>query len=262
MRAEKSPDIYKRTDLGVAIIGDFQIGKSTFVNCLVGLNVADVGRGKSTTHKNKSYLIGNGVTVIDTPGFNAPGKMGARDEAEAREAIQHSFVVVVFQDKMMGELCRRLIREEVIKHGKKCVLVYNCTNYDRWAPSENDNICQAIEAEVFNCGYLDSCVRLGAFIVLPINAQWAMFGLGLLENENDIGKIRRYAYDDLGIHENIELQSEMLRRSNILEIKRYIENLPLSVLSDFLNHREQATTSLINRFCIEFNNRLAGPNKS
>lgn len=250
------PSASNETDLEVAVIGDFQIGKSTFVNCLVGRNDAEVGRGKSTTHENKTYLIGNGVSVIDTPGFNASGNMGSNDEAEAREAIQRSFVVIVYQDKPMGDLCRRLIKEEVIARGKKCVLVYNCKNEDRWAPSENEDICRSIEADVFNYGYLDSCVKLGASVVFPINAQWALFGLGLLNGKKDGRKIARYAQDDLGIDSAVDLQEEMLRRSNFLTVKHYIDNLPLEVLSDFLNHKDREIKRLTDRFCEEFVKRL------
>lgn len=244
------------SDLEVAIIGDFQIGKSTFTNCLVGQKVAAVGRGKSTTHENKSYPIGNGVSVIDTPGFNAPGNMGANDEAKAREAIQRSFVVIVYQDKTMGELCRRLIKEEVIARGKECVLVYNCKNEDRWAPSENDDIIRNVEADAFNCGFGDSCVKLGTSVVFPINAQWALFGLGLLENEKDKRKILRYARDELGIDPTVDLQGEMLKRSNFLTVKHYIEDLPLQVLVDFLDNKDREIKRLVERFYEEFINRL------
>lgn len=245
-----------KADLEVAVIGNFQIGKSTFVNCLIGRNDAEVGRGKSTTHENRTYSIGNGVSVIDTPGFNAPGNMGASDEAKAREAIQRSFVVIVYQDKTMGELCRRLIKEEVIARGRKCVLVYNCKNEDRWAPSENDDIIRNVAADAFNCGFLDSCVKLGHSVAFPINAQWALFGLGLLENEKDKRKIRRYARDELGLDPSVDLQGEMLRQSNFLTVKHYIEDLPLEVLSDFLNNTDLEIKRLTDRFCEEFVKRV------
>lgn len=253
--------VNSKTDLEVAVIGDFQIGKSTFVNCLVGRNDAEVGRGKSTTHENKAYSIGNGVSVVDTPGFNAPEQMGASDETEAREAIQRSFVVIVYQDKMIGEQCRRLIKDEVMARGKKFVLVYNCKNEGRWAPSENDAICKEIEADANNCGYLGSCVKLGSSVVLPINAQWALYGLGLLENEKDRRKIERYAHDDLGIDPAVNLQEEMLRQSNFLTIKDYIDDLPLEVLSDFLDNKDWEIKHFTDRFCEEFAKRLAQEGK-
>lgn len=248
--------VNSKADLEVAVIGDFQIGKSTFVNCLVGRNDAEVGRGKSTTHENRTYLIGNGVSVIDTPGFNASGNMGASDEAKAREAIQRSFVVIVYQDKMMGDLCRRLISEEVIAQGKKCVLLYNCKNEDRWAPSENYDIIRNVEADAFNCGFLDSCVKLGPSVVFPINAQWALFGLGLLESEKDKGKIARYARDKLGIDPIVDLRKEMLRQSNFLTVKHYIEDLPLEVLADFLDNKDREIKRLTERFFEGLENRL------
>ena len=245
-----------KADLEVAVIGNFQIGKSTFVNCLIGRNDAPVGRGKSTTHENKTYSIGNGVSVIDTPGFNAPGNLGANDEAKAREAIQRSFVVIVYQDEMMGDLCRKLIREEVIAREKKCVLVYNCKNEYRWAPSENDDIIRNIEADAYNYGFLDSCVKFGSTYVLQINAQWALYGLGLLGDGETREKIERYALKDLRIDSAVNLQEEMLRQSNFLTVKHYIDDLPLEVLSNFLTHKDSEIKRLTERFYEELENRF------
>ena len=39
------------------IVGGFQAGKSTLINCLLGENVATVGDGRSTTHTIVNYLF-------------------------------------------------------------------------------------------------------------------------------------------------------------------------------------------------------------
>ena len=59
----------KRTQ--VAIIGEFQDGKSTLVNSLMRAYVAQTGYGRRTTSAVSSYdLPGSDCSLLDTPGFN------------------------------------------------------------------------------------------------------------------------------------------------------------------------------------------------
>jgi GTPase Era involved in 16S rRNA processing len=51
--------------LSDAVVGNFQLGKSTLVNCLLGRNAAETGKGKSTTHRNASFPFGL-CEIIDT----------------------------------------------------------------------------------------------------------------------------------------------------------------------------------------------------
>lgn len=245
-----------QADLEVAVIGDFQIGKSTFVNCLIGRTNAEMGRGVTTTHRSTSYSICNGVSVIDTPGFGAVGDAGKRDEQEAREAMGHSFAVIVYLNRPMGESCRDLVKE-AMSQGKRCVFIFNCMNREQWSPEESEEVRLSIEAEVKNLGYADSVVKFGENLVHSINAQWALFGLGLLSDENAVKKIKRYARDDLKLLLESDLQSALLQRSHFLEVKRYIQNLPLEMISDFLQHKDREIQRIVNRFCEEFSKRMA-----
>ena len=55
----------------VAIIGEFQDGKSTLVNSLMRAYVAQTGYGRRTTSTVSSYdLPGSDCSLLDTPGFN------------------------------------------------------------------------------------------------------------------------------------------------------------------------------------------------
>lgn len=55
----------------VAIIGEFQDGKSTLVNSLMRACVAQTGYGRRTTSAVSSYdLPGSDCSLLDTPGFN------------------------------------------------------------------------------------------------------------------------------------------------------------------------------------------------
>jgi len=42
----------------VAVVGPFQVGKSTIVNCLLGREICATGRGLSTTHSVTRFLLG------------------------------------------------------------------------------------------------------------------------------------------------------------------------------------------------------------
>ena len=55
----------------VAIIGEFQEGKSTLINSLVGEEVARTGYGKRTTDCVNAYALpGSDCILLDTPGIN------------------------------------------------------------------------------------------------------------------------------------------------------------------------------------------------
>lgn len=55
----------------VAIIGEFQDGKSTLINSLVGADVARTGYGRRTTASVTGYLLpGSDCMLLDTPGIN------------------------------------------------------------------------------------------------------------------------------------------------------------------------------------------------
>ena len=72
----------------VAIAGDFQDGKSTLINALCGCNCAETGFGLATTQEIQEYKLPNsGVTLIDTPGFNAT-RIG--DAGQACLGIEHA----------------------------------------------------------------------------------------------------------------------------------------------------------------------------
>ena len=72
----------------VARAGDFQDGKSTLINALCGRDCADTGYGMATTQELHEYsLPGTGITLIDTPGFNATREGDAR---QACQGIEHA----------------------------------------------------------------------------------------------------------------------------------------------------------------------------
>lgn len=72
----------------VAIAGDFQDGKSTLINALCGNDCAATGYGLATTREIHEYTLpGTGITLIDTPGFNATRE---GDAGQACLGIEHA----------------------------------------------------------------------------------------------------------------------------------------------------------------------------
>ena len=56
----------------IAIIGEFQDGKSTLINALMGRPCAETGCGMATTDNVHEYaLLGTDCILMDTPGFNS-----------------------------------------------------------------------------------------------------------------------------------------------------------------------------------------------
>lgn len=56
----------------IAIIGEFQDGKSTLINALLGKKCAETGQGTATTAAVAEYPVpGTDCILLDTPGFNS-----------------------------------------------------------------------------------------------------------------------------------------------------------------------------------------------
>ncbi|TAF55804.1 MAG: hypothetical protein EAZ61_03915, partial [Oscillatoriales cyanobacterium] len=80
---------HKRDSIGhftLTMMGRTKAGKSTLFATLLGSGYEGIGTGKQrTTRENRSYELGNGIRVVDTPGIAAVG--GEADEAEALKAV-------------------------------------------------------------------------------------------------------------------------------------------------------------------------------
>ncbi|MGN0811862.1 MAG: GTPase domain-containing protein [Akkermansia muciniphila] len=94
----------------VAIIGEFQDGKSTLINALSGQFRAETGWGTATTSKVEEYsLPGTDCILLDTPGFNYPRE---GDGSTTYSGIQDAdaFLLLLSQvqatDKLLDEVQR------------------------------------------------------------------------------------------------------------------------------------------------------------
>ncbi len=244
-------------DLTISVVGGFQRGKSSLVNALLGRDVAEMGRGLSTTHENSLYSLSPAVSIIDTPGFDANGK----DDGTAASAIDKSDVVAyVHESKSLGETCADVFKR-VREQGKQMLFLLNCRNFDKWSPDENGDIVATIEAELENKGLKSIMLPLNGCFVIPLNILWARFGLGLIDSDSkedmrDIRKIRSYAEDDLDIAaESGALRTEMLNRSGFLPVRDFLKNLPLELLKHAVTHPEQEIDRIVEHFAAELKKR-------
>jgi len=246
--------------VSVAVVGDFQIGKSTLVNALIGDNRAEMGRGRSTTKENRCYRLADDVELVDTPGFDAVLK----DDATASDAIAASnLVLFVRSDKPLdGDVYPRII-QQAIGAGKRGLFIFNCTNRSAWSPEEDNclGICKTIESQIDK--YEQFFMRLNGRLVTPVNALWAMYGLGLLDDEAigasvteeqkeraraDSRKIVRYFKDDLDFDDDADFKKEALRLSGAMPIRAELSKLPMEVLKQFAKDPQSEVDLVVETF--------------
>ncbi len=244
----------------VAIVGEFQIGKSTIVNCLLESCKAVTGVGLRTTAKNQRYELTPLVDLIDTPGFGA----FEADDATASSAIKDAFAFVfVMEAKMLGEKIKKVIIPKMFKTGRRCVFVYNCNNPENWDPCDENNadICQEIDADLKNLGHSDLCMPVDGHSILKINALWACYGLGLLQQQakskngkeedlakKSIRKIEKFIERELDDISPDRYQEEMLYRSNITVLRNFLEGMPMEVLKSFVQNTSREIKRISDRF--------------
>lgn len=239
----------------IAVVGDFQRGKSTLVNALLGLDSATMGQGLSTTHENTAYALSSDVSIIDTPGFDANNE----DDGTAAAAVDMANIIMyVHESKALGDSGTSVFKQ-VREQGKRIVFILNCLNFAKWSPNENADIVATIEAELDAKGFLPSVLPVAGQIVLPINVLWARFGLGMVIDPLDEKRIRLYANDDLGL-QVAEMSAdclfaEMLSRSGFPSIRDFLNNLPSELLKIAVENPQREIDRIVDRFAIELKKR-------
>lgn len=104
----------------LALVGEYQEGKSTLVNALLGYPAAPVGQGLPTTERVQEYpLPGSDCCLLDTPGWNAPvlPGAGAPSAAEAPRDVAGADALLLLLSKQVtpaqvNELRRLLPRAD------------------------------------------------------------------------------------------------------------------------------------------------------
>lgn len=151
----------------VVIIGEFNAGKSTFVNALLGEEVLPTGitpttemielirhsptsnlkpitRDESTREWSHPNTGGDGVAIVDTPGT---GSVFQRHEKVAKDFLHRSdLVIFLLSAKRAFAETERLYMELAKNYGKKMILVVN--QIDLLQPNEQAQVKRFIEQQV------------------------------------------------------------------------------------------------------------------
>lgn len=151
----------------VAVIGEFNAGKSSFVNALIGERLLPVGAIPTTEYielirhaevANRTPIMREdglrewshpntgapGVAIVDTPGT---GSVFQRHEVTAKQFLHRSdLVIFVISAKRAFANTERLYLELAKSYGKKVILVLN--QVDLLKPDEQQEVRRFIEAQV------------------------------------------------------------------------------------------------------------------
>ena len=247
-----------RNGLRVAVVGDFQIGKSSLVNCLLAASTAETGEGSfPTTAAAAEYPFAPGVILVDTPGYNdANPEMSHISDGEILKA---DAVIFVKTETTLGarDLC--ILR----KADRKPMLVFfNCTaatlGQAGWIPSleENTATCDSIRRALREEGLAGSVLAIGGRMVTPVNILWAQVGLGL-----SIPEEKRNAASDFvrrWLHlagDTPAFRMELLRRSGFLPVRDFLDNLPLELLKNAVSDPQREIDRVLDRFAAELQKR-------
>ena len=113
----------------IGIFGRRNVGKSSFINALTGLDVAIVSEVPGTTTdpvKKSMEILGVGpAIIIDTAGIDDSGELGEKRIAKTLDVIkQIDCAILLITDNTFGEFEETLIRK-FYKADVDCLIVYN-----------------------------------------------------------------------------------------------------------------------------------------
>ena len=243
----------------IAVIGDFQIGKSSLVKCLVPEALTEIGEGLDpTTSYVCDYRFAPGVHIVDTPGFNDTRvELTRKSEEEIKEA---DVVLFMQTDKAIEDRKDAILQ---LADRKPLIVLFNCWHKTigraGWIPESQKNVetCTKIQKWFSVAGMESSLLSIGGSPVLPINVLWAQFGLGQPifgdQNEEDISDFARTKLH-LDLTDS-DLRAEMLHRSGFLLVRDFLRNLPLELLKHVVANPKREIDRIVDRFAEEFKKR-------
>ena len=243
--------------ISIAVIGKYQIGKSSFVNALLNSNKAKTGNGCATTHTNHRYKISPFIEIYDTPGKDANGN----DNKTADMAIENAdFIIYIHENKMLDDTSIALIRDLTNK-GKPLLFLLNCIEKFKWDPDDEQNklIVNEIQSQLSSSGLLNNFLESNGKSIYLINIYWALFSLGLINSDDDkTNKAYLYAktMSDLpedAIENENTIRDMIMEKSGFPVIREMIEDLPYRQLLDAVANPQKE----INRFIAIFQNTIS-----
>ena len=248
-----------KNELRVAVIGDFQIGKSSLVNCLADAR-AKIGKGYfPTTDTATEYSLASGIVLVDTPGYD--DKNRERTKISDAEIEKADVLLFVKTERTLGEHDIAIVRKG---ERKPMIVLFNCTDITLGNPGwilnlpENHNTCETICKKLADSGLSGACLSIGGRLVTPINVLWAQFGLGLPISAEKTDDILSFARNKLrNIVGESSLRAELLQKSGFLPVRDFLRNLPLELLKHVVSNPQREIDRIVDRFSEEFKKRWA-----
>lgn len=192
----------------VAVIGEFNAGKSTFVNALIGEKLLPMGITPTTEYieliryneiASRTPVIradglrewshpntgAPGVAIVDTPGT---GSIFQKHETTAKQFLHRSdLVIFLLSAKQAFAESERLYLDLARQYGKKIILVVN--QVDLLAPAEQAEVRRFIEMQVKQTLNLEPPI----FMISARDALNAMGGEnGTGSDPGSVGAVRAY----------------------------------------------------------------------
>lgn len=191
----------------VAIIGEFNAGKSSFVNALLGEKLLPIGITPTTEHielirygetpqrtptvREDGLRIwvhpntgAEGVAIVDTPGT---GSVFQKHEATAKDFLHRSdLVIFLLSAKRAFADTERMYLEMAKQFGKKIILVIN--QVDLLKPNEQMEVRRFIEAQVKERLNFEPLL----FMVSAKDAMNSIEGGGAEAGDGGIGAVRAH----------------------------------------------------------------------
>lgn len=241
----------------LAVIGDFQTGKSSLVNCLLGSERAWTGDGfRPETEEVAEYDFSPFLHIVDTPGFDdvRPGM-----EKTTIEAIHQSDAILFLKtERVLTDHDKGILGHA--EH-KALIVLFNCLGKDvrkRANPdlADNHNTCRLIEKELDNERLSDRLLPVAGHCVWPVNLLWAQYGLGLPLADEQVNDVESFIGCTLHMEGNDStVRAEMLRRSGVLEVRDCLVDLPVRRLRDAIGHRVKTLNRICDQFAAELGKR-------
>ena len=245
-------------ELRVAVVGDFQIGKSSLVNCLLAESLAETGEGYfPTTDTAAEYPFAPSIVLVDTPGYDDANP--ERTKISDGEIQKADMLLFVKTERTLGDHDETILRKG---ERKPTIILFNCTDItlgpSGWIPDLPDNLgtCGAIRKELDDIGIIDACLSIEGHITTPINILWAQFGLGLSISESKKNDILDFARQQFGINgDESDLRSKLLVHSGFLPVRDFLKNLPLELLKHVVSNPKREIDRIVDRFAAELKKR-------
>ena len=150
----------------VALVGRFQMGKSSCINGLLRSQMAPVGnKWRSQTAECSEYPFANGIILVDTPGFDDNPE---RDEMTEKAIRRADCVLFVVDNRHYpDEVCEDWMQK--LRDGRKpSVLV--CNRFDNVV--DEDGLSDDELAAFVNRNGFDMFMPVNGKVVLSVNASW------------------------------------------------------------------------------------------